>query len=175
MSLALRSASSEAGWSVLYSGTTTFAPRRRKALVTAATMIVIDRRFKIGHGRLFALYVAGYCLGRFWIELLRSDFATEFAGIRVNSFTSGFVFIGAVIYTCVCAGAPGNGAKWEIRRLSSTPRIVLQFGPDLRPGTQVWFCARWLNPRLQAGPASNPVGTHLGGGVTLPQELRLAA
>ena len=83
--------------------------------------------------------------------------------------------IGAVIYTCVCAAAPGNDAKWEITRLSSTPRIVLQFGPDLPPGTQVWFGARWLNPRLQAGPASNPVGTHLGGGATLPQELRLAA
>ena len=38
-----------------------------------AALIWIDRRFKIGHGRLFAMYVAGYCLGRFWIELMRSD------------------------------------------------------------------------------------------------------
>ena len=38
-----------------------------------AVLIWVDRRFKIGHGRLFALYVAGYCMGRFWIELLRSD------------------------------------------------------------------------------------------------------
>ena len=38
-----------------------------------AVLIYIDRRFKIGHGRLFAMYVAGYCLGRFWIELMRSD------------------------------------------------------------------------------------------------------
>ncbi len=41
-----------------------------------AVLIWIDRRFKVGHGRLFALYVAGYCMGRFWIELLRSDQAT---------------------------------------------------------------------------------------------------
>jgi prolipoprotein diacylglyceryl transferase len=66
-----------------------------------AALIYIDRRFKIGHGRLFAIYVAGYCVGRFWIELMRSDVATHIAGIRVNSFTSTFVFIGAVVYIMV--------------------------------------------------------------------------
>jgi prolipoprotein diacylglyceryl transferase len=70
-------------------------------LLIFAALIYIDRRFKIGHGRLFATYVAGYCLGRFWIELMRSDVATHFAGIRVNSFTSTFVFIGAVVYIMV--------------------------------------------------------------------------
>jgi prolipoprotein diacylglyceryl transferase len=67
-------------------------------LLVFAVLIWVDRRFKIGHGRLFALYVAGYCLGRFWIELMRSDVATHIAGIRINSFTSMFVFIGAVVY-----------------------------------------------------------------------------
>src|ERR1700754_3598145 len=67
-----------------------------------AALIYLDRRFKIGHGRLFAMYVAGYCLGRFWIELLRSDAASmPVEGIRVNSFTSTFVFIGAVVYIMV--------------------------------------------------------------------------
>ena len=70
-------------------------------LLVFAVLIWVDRRFKIGHGRLFALYVAGYCVGRFWIELMRSDEATIFADIRVNSFTSTFVFIGAVVYIMV--------------------------------------------------------------------------
>ena len=61
-------------------------------------LIWVDRRFKIGHGRLFALYVAAYCVGRFWVELLRNDPATLISGIRINSFTSTFVFIGAVVY-----------------------------------------------------------------------------
>jgi prolipoprotein diacylglyceryl transferase len=61
-------------------------------------LIYADRRFKLGHGRLFALYVAAYCVGRFWVELLRDDTATHIAGIRINSFTSMFVFIGAVVY-----------------------------------------------------------------------------
>lgn len=63
-----------------------------------ALLIVVDRRFKIGHGRLFAMYVAAYCVGRFWVELMRVDPATQFGGIRVNSFTSTLVFLGAVAY-----------------------------------------------------------------------------
>jgi prolipoprotein diacylglyceryl transferase len=61
-------------------------------------LIYIDRRFRLGHGRLFAAYVAAYCIGRFCVELLRDDTATHIAGIRINSFTSTFVFIGAVVY-----------------------------------------------------------------------------
>ncbi len=67
-------------------------------LLVFAVLLYLDRRFTIGHGRLFALYVAGYCIGRFCIELLRDDAATHIAGIRINSFTSTFVFIGAVVY-----------------------------------------------------------------------------
>jgi len=63
-----------------------------------AALIYADRRLTLGHGRLFALYVAGYCVGRFCVELLRDDTATHIAGIRINSFTSTFVFIGAVVY-----------------------------------------------------------------------------
>jgi prolipoprotein diacylglyceryl transferase len=66
-----------------------------------ALLIWVDRRFKIGHGRLFALYVAAYCFGRFWIELMRSDTATLIAGVRINSFVSVFVFVGAVVYIMV--------------------------------------------------------------------------
>jgi len=67
-------------------------------LLVFAILIYLDRRFTIGHGRLFAAYVALYCVGRFCVELLRDDTATHIAGIRINSFTSMFVFIGAVVY-----------------------------------------------------------------------------
>ncbi|HXS86971.1 MAG TPA: prolipoprotein diacylglyceryl transferase [Mycobacterium sp.] len=67
-------------------------------LLIFVVLIIIDRRFTIGHGRLFAAYVAGYCVGRFWVELLRDDTATHIAGVRINSFTSTFVLIGAVVY-----------------------------------------------------------------------------
>jgi prolipoprotein diacylglyceryl transferase len=67
-------------------------------LLVFGLLIYLDRRFTLGHGRLFAIYVASYCIGRFWVELLRDDTATHIAGIRVNSFTSTFVFIGAAVY-----------------------------------------------------------------------------
>ncbi len=67
-------------------------------LLVFVILILVDRKFRIGHGRLFALYVALYCVGRFWIELMRDDAATHIAGIRINVFTATFVFIGAVVY-----------------------------------------------------------------------------
>ncbi|KHJ72835.1 MULTISPECIES: prolipoprotein diacylglyceryl transferase [Rhodococcus] len=67
-------------------------------LAVVLLLVFVDRKFTIGHGRLFALYVAGYCAGRFWIELMRTDAATQIAGIRINSFTSGIVFVLAVAY-----------------------------------------------------------------------------
>jgi prolipoprotein diacylglyceryl transferase len=67
-------------------------------LLVFVLLLWADRRFRLGHGRLFALYVAAYCVGRFWIELMRDDAATEIAGIRINVFTATLVFIGAVVY-----------------------------------------------------------------------------
>ncbi|OZC44868.1 prolipoprotein diacylglyceryl transferase [Rhodococcus sp. 14-2483-1-1] len=68
------------------------------SLAIVALLVLIDRKYTIGHGRLFALYVAGYCVGRFWVELMRDDFATKIAGLRVNTFTSAIVFVLAVAY-----------------------------------------------------------------------------
>ncbi|GAA2207054.1 prolipoprotein diacylglyceryl transferase [Nonomuraea monospora] len=67
-------------------------------------LIYLGRRLALHHGRLFALYVAGYTLGRFWIEGLRIDpvggvdHAVEFLGLRLNQWTSIVLFIGAVVY-----------------------------------------------------------------------------
>ncbi len=67
-------------------------------LFVFGALLYLDKRFVLDRGRLFATYVAAYCVGRFTIELLRDDAATHIAGIRINSFTSTFVFIGAVVY-----------------------------------------------------------------------------
>ena len=67
-------------------------------LLVFVFLLWADRKFRLGHGRLFALYVAAYCVGRFGVELMRDDTATLIAGIRINVFTSVFVFIGAVVY-----------------------------------------------------------------------------
>lgn len=72
-------------------------------LALAAVVVWADRRFKLGHGRAFALYVAGYTVGRLWIEMLRVDPAHEFLGIRLNVYVSVAVLLGAVAYFVISA------------------------------------------------------------------------
>jgi prolipoprotein diacylglyceryl transferase len=64
----------------------------------AALVIWADKRWKLGHGRVFALYVAAYTVGRGWIEALRVDDVNHFLGLRLNDWTSLVVFLGAVCY-----------------------------------------------------------------------------
>jgi prolipoprotein diacylglyceryl transferase len=75
-------------------------------LAAAAFVIWADRRFRLGHGRAFALYVISYCTGRLWIELLRTDPAEHFFGIRLNVFTSIVVGLLAVAYFVWQRGKP---------------------------------------------------------------------
>ena len=42
-------------------------------LAGIALLLWLDRRFRLGYGRVFALYVMGYTSGRGWIETLRID------------------------------------------------------------------------------------------------------
>ena len=72
-------------------------------LGVAAVVWWADRRFRMGHGRVFALYVALYCLGRLFWEILRIDTATRILGLRVNIFTSVLVGLGAVVYLVISA------------------------------------------------------------------------
>lgn len=55
------------------------------------------KAFKLGHGRVFALYVAGYTAGRFVVENMRADDATHIFGLRVNVIVSVVCFVVALI------------------------------------------------------------------------------
>jgi prolipoprotein diacylglyceryl transferase len=74
-------------------------------LAAAALIIWADRRFRLGHGRVFALYVAAYCAGRVWIEALRIDpvEADDVLGLRLNVWTSIVLFVLAAAYFVVSA------------------------------------------------------------------------
>lgn len=69
----------------------------------ALILIWADKRFRMGHGRVFALYVLLYCLGRVWIEYLRIDTANTIFGVRLNVWTSILVGVGALVYLIVSA------------------------------------------------------------------------
>jgi prolipoprotein diacylglyceryl transferase len=76
-------------------------------LALVGVLLVVDRRFRPGPGRLFALYLAGYGIGRFWIEGLRIDptEASDVAGLRWNQW--------------VAAAAVVAGTVWFVRTRSS--------------------------------------------------------
>lgn len=67
-------------------------------LGVAVLLFWADRRYRLGHGQVFALYVAAYCVGRGWIEALRVDDAHHLLGLRLNDWTSIVLGIGAVAY-----------------------------------------------------------------------------
>jgi prolipoprotein diacylglyceryl transferase len=104
-------------------------------LAAAAVVVWADRRFRLSHGRAFALYVALYCAGRLWIELLRVDPAETFSGIRLNVFTAVIVGLLAVAYLV-----------WQRGR----PREVITRGRDAGD------TAPTRRPRAESAPAAAP-------------------
>jgi prolipoprotein diacylglyceryl transferase len=65
-------------------------------LLVAVALVLLDRKYRLGHGKVFALYVIFYTLGRFWIEALRIDQVNEIGGFRLNNYTSLIVFLAAL-------------------------------------------------------------------------------
>ena len=54
----------------------------------ALLVVWADRRFMLGHGQAFYLYVIGYTIGRAWIEHLRIDPAHLIGPFRLNDYVS---------------------------------------------------------------------------------------
>jgi prolipoprotein diacylglyceryl transferase len=69
-------------------------------LAAFVLLIWLDSRFRLGHGRVAALYVMLYTLGRFWIENLRIDDVQlgDVGGLRFNVWTSMVLFAAATAY-----------------------------------------------------------------------------
>ncbi len=79
-----------------------------------------DKRYVMGHGRVFALYVAMYCAARGLIETLRIDDARLVLGIRFNVFTALVIGAGALLYLV------RSSEKNPGREVVSEGKLVLQ-------------------------------------------------
>jgi prolipoprotein diacylglyceryl transferase len=85
----------------------------------AVLVWLVDRKYKLGRGRAFALYAMAYTAGRAWIEALRVDEANHFLGVRLNVWTALVVFVAALVYFLRVRGpqeflvpaAGGEGAR----------------------------------------------------------------
>ncbi|HEX3206663.1 MAG TPA: prolipoprotein diacylglyceryl transferase [Propionibacteriaceae bacterium] len=92
-------------------------------LAAAVLLVWLDRRFRLGHGKVFALYVMLYCAGRFWIEALRIDTVNEIGGFRLNNYTALIGFIVALVWLI-----------WLIRNRPGREEIVEGIGMSAETG-----------------------------------------
>jgi prolipoprotein diacylglyceryl transferase len=72
-------------------------------VIVAIVLIWADRRWRLGHGRVFALYAVTYAAGRGVVESLRIDDANHILGLRLNIWTSVIVFAGGLAYLYISA------------------------------------------------------------------------
>ncbi|WP_375431732.1 prolipoprotein diacylglyceryl transferase [uncultured Friedmanniella sp.] len=88
-------------------------------LAMAVVLVVLDRRYRLGHGKVFALYVMLYSAGRFWIEALRIDTVNTIGGFRLNNYTAAITFVVAVaVLLWLVRHRPG---REEVVEGSATP------------------------------------------------------
>jgi prolipoprotein diacylglyceryl transferase len=80
-------------------------------LLAFGFVVWADRRWRLGHGRVVALYVMAYTLGRGWIETLRIDTVQldDVAGLRLNVWTS------LVLFLLAAAWFAYAGRRWAGR------------------------------------------------------------
>jgi prolipoprotein diacylglyceryl transferase len=93
-------------------------------LAAAVVLVLLDRRLRLGHGKVFALYVLLYTAGRFWIEALRIDTVTQIAGFRLNNYTSLILFLAALVWLIWLArNRPG---REQVVEGPETPALALK-------------------------------------------------
>ncbi len=66
-------------------------------LAGAGLLILLEKRFDLVAGQLFAVYGMVYTAGRVWIEMLRIDNAHHILGLRLNVWTSIILFCVATV------------------------------------------------------------------------------
>ena len=99
--LEISPANRQAGYAEYATFHPTFLYESLWLVALALVVIWADRRFNLGHGRAFALYVLLYTVGRVWIEALRIDSANHILGVRLNVWTSILVGLGALAYLVI--------------------------------------------------------------------------
>ena len=63
------------------------------SFAAAGVLLLVERRFRLRPGNLFALYVLLYSIGRVWIETLRVDPSHELGGVRLNVYVAALAIV----------------------------------------------------------------------------------
>lgn len=98
-------------------------------LALAGVLIIVGRRMMTSRpGRLMALYVGGYGLGRFWVEGLRIDPAKSGGGLRLNQWVAIAMMAGCLIYLLIEMRKAKSVAEENVSETSVSETNV--FEPD---------------------------------------------
>ena len=77
----------------------TFAYEMLWSLVGVALLLILEKRMDLRWGRLFAMYLTYYSIGRFWIEGLRIDPSDIYFGLRTNQWSAVLTaLVGVALY-----------------------------------------------------------------------------
>jgi prolipoprotein diacylglyceryl transferase len=106
-------------------------------LAMAGVLLFVDRRFRLGHARVFWAYVLLYTLGRVWIEMLRIDDAELVLGLRLNVWTSILLGLTALVVSIVLARRfPTREESVRLRPEGDDPSAGAGAEPEPDPGTE---------------------------------------
>nr|WP_229872168.1 prolipoprotein diacylglyceryl transferase [Promicromonospora soli] len=106
-------------------------------LAMAGVLLFVDRRFRLGHARVFWAYVLLYTLGRVWIEMLRIDDAELVLGLRLNVWTSILLGLTALVVSIVLARKfPTREESVRLRPEGDDPSAGAGAEPEPDPGTE---------------------------------------
>ena len=96
----------------------TFAYESLWNLVVMGVLLWADRRFRLGRGKVFALYVALYGFGRIFTEHIRLDYSYDvFGPIRFNEAVAALIcLIGVTLFVWLTKYRPGREDVVELGR-----------------------------------------------------------
>jgi len=104
-------------------------------LAAFVVVLWLERRFRLGYGRVMAVYVMAYTLGRAWIEYLRVDDVQldNVLGLRFNVWTSIVLFVAAAIFLVVSTRRHPGREESVYRDGSEPAEAGPEDGPEAGP------------------------------------------
>jgi prolipoprotein diacylglyceryl transferase len=138
----------------------------------AIVLVVVDRRRRLGRGRVFALYVALYTLGRAWIEDLRIDDAHEFGPFRLNVWVAIGVFVLALAYFVIVGRRRPGREKSVLRGVGDEEAEQAEVTKEFEPAVTTAGAATGAatDPHGAEGQAAAATGTDGDGDSRAPAE-----
>lgn len=93
-------------------------------LTAASLLMFLDRRYKLGAGAVFSLYIVLYTAGRFAFELMRSDYANTILGLRVNTWVAGLLLLAGLALFQTLRSRPRSAVE------AADPAALQDSAPD---------------------------------------------